>query len=70
MAQQFSLPQKRVLEELDGEGYSWLTGWPAPGSPCSGLPWGPSHPFILGSSWAHPRRGRDWAPLGSTVVTV
>lgn len=36
MAEQFSLPQKRVLEELDGEGYSWLA--PDPGSCLLGVP--------------------------------
>ena len=68
MAEQFSLPQKRVLEELDGESYSWLTCWAAPGSPAQAYLGRPSLPFILGSTWAHLRRGRDWARLGSTEV--
>lgn len=34
MAEQFSLPQEQVLEELNGEGLGWV------------LPWGPSHSLI------------------------
>lgn len=70
MAQQFSLPQKQVLEDLDGEGYSRLTDGPAGGSPCYACLGGASHPLILGSTWPHPRRGRVGAQLWSTVIAV
>lgn len=63
MAQQFSLPQKHVLKDLDGEDYS---------------PRGPlSRPASLGllisSSWALPRslsRGGDRAQLGSPAAIL
>lgn len=61
MAQQFSLPQKQVLEELDGEGYSRLTDGPACGSTCCGLSWG--GPLIL-SSWAPPGHTPEEAGMG------
>lgn len=66
MAQQFSLPQQRVLEELDGEGYWWAS---QPADPCSGLHGGtliPSSQLHLGA----PHRGGDWAPLGSMLATL
>lgn len=43
MAEQFSLPQDRVLEDLDGEGYNRS----APRSPDQSCPGGPLTP----SSW-------------------
>lgn len=58
MAQQFSLPQEQVLEELDGEGSSWQSlPRPALGTP--------SHPLI---PWEHPLRGRDRAQLSSAAA--
>lgn len=64
MAQQFSLPQKRVLEDLDGEGYSWLTDWRAPGSPWSGLPWGTLSSPYPGLHRGMPSKRQGWGPAG------
>lgn len=61
MVQQFSLPQKRVLEELDGERCGRLTDWPAPGSPCSGLPW---ETPLIPLSWAPPGHTLEEAGAG------
>lgn len=43
MAEQFSVPQKQVSKELDGESYSW----PTPGSSTLACPRDTSHPPLV-----------------------
>lgn len=69
MAQQFSLPQERVSEELDGEG---LGGWQVGRlqGPCSGASVGASHSLILDPTWEQAGRGGDQAGWRARVATT
>lgn len=67
MAQQFSLPQERVSEELDGEGLGgWQVGWLQ--GPCSGALVRASHSLILDPTWEQAGRGGDQAGWRARVA--